>query len=136
MLGLTGRRAEAHDEGYAHLDRLAEGWNSAVERFDGPGEALFATFVDGRLVGIGGVTREPTDPDGDLLRARRVYVRRVARGRGAGRAIADAIVSRAFETVSMVTVHAGPGASGFWEHLGFERVDDRPGITHILRRND
>lgn len=131
--GIDLLRAAARDQGYAHIDRLAEDWASRAERFDNPGEALFAAFLGSTLAGVGGVTREPSAPDGDVLRARRLYVLPQFRGRGIGRALVDAIVEHAFQSVSRLTVHAGRDAPAFWDHLGFARTD-APGLTHELRR--
>lgn len=131
--GIDLLRIAAREQGYAHIDRLADDWAARTERFDRPGEALFAAFVDGTLAGVGGVTREPTDAAGDVMRARRLYVMPQFRERGIGRAIVDAIVEHAFQSVSRVTVHAGRDAPAFWDRLGFA-PSDAPGLTHELRR--
>lgn len=132
--GFASLRGAAHAEGYAHIERLAADWESGAERFDKPGEALFAAFVAGDLAGLGGATREPADPAGDVLRVRRLYVMSGARKRGVGRALVDAITHEAFERVSRVTANAGRDAPAFWDRLGFAR-SAAPGITHELRRD-
>jgi len=132
--GFAALRVEAAAEGYRHMERLADDWAAGAERFDKPGEALFAAYVEGELAGIGGVTREPSDPVGDVLRARRLYVLPRFRGTGAGRALVGAIVQQAFQEASRCTVHAGRDAPEFWDAMGFARTD-APGLTHELRRN-
>jgi GNAT superfamily N-acetyltransferase len=124
-------RAEAAGEGYRHIERLAREWADASERFDKPGEALFAAFVEGELAGVGGLTREPSAPEAALRRARRFYVRPRFRGEGAGRALASAIIAEAFGQGADVTVHAGPDAPDFWERLGFAAVEGAP-YSHRL----
>ncbi len=126
-------RAEARREGYNHIDRLALDWESGGERFDKPGEALFAIYDDGELAGIGGLTREPSDPAGDVLRARRLYVSPRFRGRGLGEALVGAIVHEAFQTASRLNVNAGRDAPEFWDRMGFARVD-ADAFTHVLMR--
>jgi len=125
-------RAEAVAEGYPHIERLTQEWQSGAQRFDKPGEALFVAFVDGDLAGIGGLTREPSAPHAPLLRARRFYVRPRFRDVGVGRALASAIIAEAFAAGAHVTVHAGRDAPGFWERLGFTPLRDAA-YSHILR---
>lgn len=132
--GFATLRVEAAAEGYRHMERLADDWASGAERFDKAGEALFAAYVEGELAGVGGVTREPSDPEGDVMRARRLYVLPRFRGTGAGRALVSAIVQQAFEEASRCTVNAGRDAPEFWDRMGFARVD-APALTHELRRN-
>jgi GNAT superfamily N-acetyltransferase len=131
--GIETLAAEARAEGWSHIDRLIAGW-AAGERFDAPGEALFAIIVGGDLAGIGGVTREPGDPSGDVLRARRLYVSPRFRGQGAGRLLASAIIQQGFDTASRLVVNAGRGAGPFWEGFGFMPVASE-GITHQLLRS-
>ncbi len=132
--GFDVLRAEAVREGYRHMARLADDWASGSERFDKAGEALFAAYIEGELAGVGGVTREPTDPEGDVMRARRLYVLPRFRGTGAGRALVGAIVQQAFAEASRCTVHAGRDAPEFWDAMGFARTN-APGLTHELRRD-
>lgn len=126
-------RADAADEGWRHMDRLADDWESGADRYDKPGEALFTAFVEGELAGIGGLTREPSDPDGDALRARRLYVSPRFRKSGVGGALVSAIIQEAFQNASRLNVNAGRDSPAFWDHLGFARVD-ADAFTHALLR--
>jgi GNAT superfamily N-acetyltransferase len=121
---------EARGEGYRFVDRLANEWVSGAIRFSRAGEMLLAAYVGTALAGIGGVTVDPVVPD--ALRMRRFYVRTPFRKRGIGRKLAEILLERAFHTVSVVTVNAGPGSNPFWERLGFI-PDIRDGHTHALR---
>lgn len=131
---LAPLRAEAAREGYRHMERLTADWATGTTRFDAPGEALFAAFQDGELAGVGGVTREPGDPHGDVLRARRLYVLPRFRALGIGRALVGAIVQEAFQSVSRVTVNAGRDAPDFWVSMGFSPVASAT-VTHELQRD-
>jgi RimJ/RimL family protein N-acetyltransferase len=57
-----------------------------IARLNDPTTGAFAAYVDDRLAGVATVT-----PDGDELAFARVYVAPAYRGRGAGRALAEAV---------------------------------------------
>lgn len=126
-------RAAAAAEGYDHMETLAREWAQGSERFDKPGCALFGVYADGDLIGVGGLTREPTDPEGDALRVRRLYVHPDHRARGVGRAIVGALVQEAFDSVSTLTV-GRTKAGEFWRKMGFSPVCDERGLSYRLKR--
>lgn len=128
--GFDRLRAEAEAEGHRHMTRLAEELASGAARF----EALFAAFQEGGLVGIGGMTAEPTPAVEPAFRMRRLYVAPSARRAGVARSLASALLQEAFGQVGLVTVHAGgEAASQFWEAQGFEAVQ-RHAWSHAIRR--
>jgi GNAT superfamily N-acetyltransferase len=127
-IGFDVLRAEARAEGYLFVERLAADWMSGAIRFDREGEALLAARFNGVLAGIGGLTIEPVVPD--ALRMRRFYVRRAYRRSGIGRQLATALLGRARNAASLVTVNAAPASTAFWESLGFA-PDARDGHTHV-----
>ncbi|RAK60464.1 GNAT family N-acetyltransferase [Phenylobacterium hankyongense] len=132
--GFAALRCEADADGYRHMARLAQDWESGAERFDRPGEALLAAFLDGELAGIGGMTQEPLPAPEPALRIRRFYVKQGARRQGLGRTLANALLQEALDQVALVTVHAArPPAPAFWEALGFSPTPDH-GWSHELRR--
>ena len=119
--GFEALRAEADAEGHRHMSRLAAEMAETPEMF----VALLAAFDDGELLGIGGMTAEPSDPS--AIRMRRLYVAKGARGRGVARAIANALLNEALGQAQRITVHAGnPVAERFWEAMGFAPVAERP----------
>jgi len=126
--------AEARDEGFGNMDKLARDWRGGAERFDKVGEALFAAFVDGDLAGIGGLTREPSNVDGDILRARRFYISPRFRGQGVGKALAAAIKAEALRNVPHLVVHAAGPNAAFWDAVGFARIN-WAGVTHGTSRD-
>jgi len=112
--GFADLRAEADAEGHRNMARLEAEITESPEMFT----ALLAAFGAGELLGIGGLTPDPADPSGQ--RMRRLYVRSDGRGRGVGRAIANALLNEALGITSLVTVHAGDAEAGqFWEAMGF-----------------
>ena len=110
------------------LDRLAADWD-AGRRLDRDGEALLAAWREDALADVGGITLDPAVPG--ALRLRRFYVHPCHRRRGAGRALAAALLGQARHPGTPVLVNAGnPTAALFWEGLGF--VPD-PGAGHTHR---
>ncbi len=132
--GVEALRDAARAEGFAHMDRLIDEWRGGAQRFNRAGEALFAAYWDGALAGVGGLTREPSDPDAAILRARRLYVHPTRRKNGVARALAGALLQEALQHASCVTVNAGGAcADAFWRAMGFAPCAERPGLTHIFR---
>lgn len=123
--------ASAAAEDFRMLDVLARDWADGAARFDSPGEALFAARDDaGRLLGIGGTTR---DPWADALRMRRFYVGPAARGLGVGRALALAAMDQARGAgVTVLRLRAPDSAFAFWQGLGFAPLQGDPQATHAL----
>lgn len=127
--GLASLAEQARREGHGHLDRLIADWNSGAMRFDRPGEALLAAFLDDELVGIGGLTMEPKLRS--AFRMRRFYVAPEFRGHGIGRQLAEELMKHA-AGLEALTVNAGDKeAAGFWVKLGFGAVNS-DGFTHVL----
>jgi GNAT superfamily N-acetyltransferase len=130
-MGFATLQAEAEREGHHNLTRLAKEWRDNPAMF----VALLAAFLDGDLVGIGGLTGEPGAVDTPAMRMRRLYVSALARRQGVAQAIANALLQEAFDQSGLVTVHsANDGASAFWEAMGFERAEGRA-WSHELRRH-
>lgn len=129
--GIRTLREEADRNGIRNMGLLIDEWASGAERFDGVGEALFAAYDGDTLVGMGGVTRETDIP---AMRMRRLYILKAYRKRGAGRALAQALIAKGFESADLLTCNARatPEAAIFWEATGFERVE-RAGWTHERR---
>ena len=129
--GLPDLAGAAAAEGFRMLDVLAREWAHGETRFDRAGEALFAAQDEaGRLLGIGGITR---DPWADALRMRRFYVRPEARRSGVGRALALAGIAQARGAgVALLRLRAPEAAFTFWQSLGFEVLPGDPQATHAL----
>jgi len=129
--GLDAMRAEARAENHTMLDTLTNEWESGKTRFNRPGEALYAAYVDDALAGIGGLTVEPGIPH--AYRMRRFYVGRRFRRTGVARALASVLLNA--HPGATVTANAATGSEPFWEALGFVRNQcDGFTHTHILHR--
>ena len=112
------------------LDTLAAGWEAREICFEQEGEALLAAYCDERLVGIGGITRDPAVHG--ALRMRRFYVAKQFRRRGIARQLAFSLLNRKEVAGRPILVNAGAGSEAFWESLGFT-ADRQQGHTHMMR---
>ena len=77
--------AESEREGFALVRRLVDDWESGDNRFDRPGEALFAVVADGRVLGVCGLNIDPYLPGGRVGRVRHLYVAADSDAAGSGR---------------------------------------------------
>jgi hypothetical protein len=124
--------AAANGEGFNFLDRLVSEWNDGTNRFERPEEALLVVETLGRVVGVGGMTRQR---DG-VGRVRRFYVHPDFRNRGVGTALLDAILDHArlhYDEVVLWT--SQPPAMRLYERLGFAPESDQ-GPDHATHRLD
>ncbi len=124
--------AEAEAEGAPFLFRLRDEWESGELRFGAAGELLLGAFRDDRLVGCGGISRDPYVPQPGLGRVRHIYVLSGHRGQGIGRALMERLLDHGrlhFRRLRLTTQR--PEAARLYEGLGFTAVEDTK-QTHRL----
>lgn len=133
-IGFGELESESLRRGFRMLERLRQGWESdADHRFARPGEMLAGAFLDDALIGIGGRSIDPYAGDPRIGRVRHVYVLESQRGSGIGRLLMQNIIGDAGRHFSRLTLRAPPTAFGFYEHLGFARIEGLETVTHHLR---
>src|SRR6266852_1470350 len=81
---LAALTAESEQAGLRFVRRLVEEWGTGANRFDRSGEALFAAWVDGELVGVCGLNIDPYAANDRIGRLRHLYVRSAFRRHGVG----------------------------------------------------
>jgi GNAT superfamily N-acetyltransferase len=125
--------SESEGEGWRFVRRLADEWAAGTNRFDKPGEALFAAWVDGALVGVCGLNADPYTTDPTVGRVRRLYVLPGLRGRGVGSRLVQAVIQSARARFQSLRVRTESAAAGrLYEHLGFVPAAGAPDCTHTL----
>ena len=120
-------------EDFHAMQRMRDDWDSGTNRFDRPGEKLFAARVGARLVGICGLNRDPYAHSSEVGRVRHLYVDPEFRRRGVGRALISRIVecaSRSFVRLRLRTMR--DDADLFYVAIGFRRVVGVPEVTHEI----
>jgi GNAT superfamily N-acetyltransferase len=125
--------ADSEASGSRIVRRLVDEWADGTNRFDRPGEALFAAWVAGRLVGVCGLTVDPYAGDARIARVRHLYVLTPLRRHGVGRRLVARVIEAAgnrFESLRLRT--NTEAASRLYEALGFRARDDAGEYTHVM----
>ena len=112
--------AEAEHAGGGFMLRVRDEWLSGFQRFDGPGELLLGAWDGDLLVGVGGVSRDPYDPQPALGRVRHIYVLRERRREAIARRILEALIAEARPHFAVLRLRtSNPAAAALYERLGF-----------------
>lgn len=129
----------ASAEGFGFVQRLMDEWDSGVNRFDLPGEALFVARAGPMLIGVCGLNRDPYAKgakgakgavDNGIGRVRRLYVLPPFRRRGVGRDLTAAVLEAAHGTFDRLRLRTNnPQAAKFYEAIGFVAIDEED-ATH------
>ena len=132
-IGFTQLEADSLRHGFRMIERLRQGWVSGgAHRFERPGEMLAGAFLDDALIGIGGRSIDPYAGDARIGRVRHVYVLQSQRGSGIGRLLVENVIRDAGRHFTRLNLRAPPTAFGFYEHLGFTRVESMETVTHHM----
>jgi GNAT superfamily N-acetyltransferase len=124
---------ESERDGWHFVRRLLEEWEDGSNRFDRPGEALFATGDGRRIIGVCGLNRDPYSAEPDVGRVRRLYVLRDYRRQGVGQSLLLAVVGSAAGRFHWLRLRTESlQAAGFYERLGFRAVAGVSHYTHVL----
>lgn len=122
---------ESLEEGFRFLERMLSDLRAGVISFDTPRQFFLGVFEDDALVAVGGVTPDPYTSRPDTGRVRHVFVTRAARRRGVGRALLNALETRACVQFVILRLRTDTDAAArFYERIGFERAS-QPDATHL-----
>lgn len=124
---------ESEHAGWRFVRRLGEEWASGANRFDGPGEALFAALMGGRVIGVCGLNVDPYAAAPSVGRVRHLYVLSACRRLGVGRQLVGEVIESArgrFDTLRLRTQN--PAAAQLYEKMGFRRCAGVADCTHVM----
>ncbi|PYN90850.1 MAG: GNAT family N-acetyltransferase [Candidatus Rokuibacteriota bacterium] len=125
--------ADSEAAGSRIVRRLVDEWADQTNRFDRPGEALFAARVAGRLVGVCGLNVDPYAGAPRAGRVRHLYVLTSFRGRGVGRQLVAHVIDSAggrFDTLRLRTNNEA--AARLYAAMGFRPRTESGEFTHVL----
>lgn len=129
----TAMVAESEREDWRFLRRLANEWSSGVNRFDRPGEALFAARVGREIAGVCGLNIDPYASTNSVGRVRHLYVLPACRRLGIGRKLVTVVIDAAQNRFDCLRLRTeSPEAARFYERLGFGRCAGVPDCTHVM----
>ncbi len=124
---------ESERSGWRSVRRLADDLRSGANRFDRPGERLFAATYGAAVVGVCGLNVDPYADEPKVGRIRRLFVLNAYRGRGVGATLVRMAVAAAagrFRRLRVRTENAQAGR--LYERLGFLPVFGMADCTHVL----
>ena len=119
-------------EGYLFVHRTIDEWNSGKQRFSAKGEGLWQVFLNDKLIGIGGLSRDPYINNDITGRVRHVYILPEFRNKGYGKQLLRHIIAEArghFKALTLFTEN--PVAALLYQHLGFRPATEHK-VTHRL----
>ncbi|WP_282937381.1 GNAT family N-acetyltransferase [Paenibacillus sp. RC67] len=133
-LQLSSLVEESIKEGFRHLQRLINDYESGVNTFDKQGEALFLAYDKENLVGVCGLNQDPYANDKKVGRVRRMYVSSGSRRKGVGRLLMQAVITEARRHSSMLVLRTdNPKSDLFYQSLGFIADAKSNHYSHVLQ---
>lgn len=118
-------------EGYLFLERLVNEWISGENRFNKGNENLYQIKIDGKVIGIGGINKNPYTDDEKNGRIRHFYIHPKYRRKGIGTELIKTILrNQDYEKITLRTDKEE--ASKFYESIGFIRIKDSITDTHEI----
>ena len=134
--GLAELVRESQATGFPFVQRLVDQWQSRANRFEQPGEAFFTAMAGSRVVGVGGLNRDPYTTAANVGRIRHLYVLAQFRRAGVGRRLVAEIVRAAPLHFNRLRLRTNTAAGAhFYLALGFQPVLGVSDCTHELFLN-
>lgn len=125
---------ESLSQGFWFVKRLFQEYRSSLNCFNKTGEVLLTASVQGAVVGIGGLNRDPYCNDPKVGRLRHLYVESVWRRRGVGRLLVTQLIHEANQHYQLLTLRTDTlAANGFYQSLGFRTHPSWEHTTHHLQ---
>ncbi|RXJ02431.1 GNAT family N-acetyltransferase [Anaerobacillus alkaliphilus] len=137
-LDITDLLEQSQIEGFRFVNRLLTDYQTRINTFNKPGEALYGVFTtDKTLIAIGGVNIDPFLGDPTIARLRRFYVLPEYRRKGVGTILLEKLLQEAKQNFCLLVLHTDTEqADQFYTSFGFTKVDDGPNYTHELKVGD
>lgn len=124
---------ESKEEGFRFLERLVTDYTEGTNTFSEPGERLMGVFLNGSLIAVGGLNRDPYAGEAGVGRLRRFYVSGEHRRTGLGRKLAARILSEARENFRIIVLNTDTEKGDlFYRSLGFVSNRRYAKATHYV----
>ncbi len=96
---------ESKDEGFNFLIKLISDYENKINIFNKTGECLYGIFQGERLIGIGGVNKDPYTENDKIGRVRRFYISKDYRRIGLGNLLLNRLLCHAEKYFKVVVLH-------------------------------
>jgi GNAT superfamily N-acetyltransferase len=128
---------ESLSQGFRFVERLIQDYRQGLNCFDQSGEILLTALVQGAVVGIGGLNRDPYFNDSKIGRLRHLYVKSAWRRHGVGRLLVTQLIHKANQHYQLLTLRTDtPAADEFYQKLGFKTDPSWEHTTHHLQLSE
>ena len=125
---------ESLSQGFQFVERLVQEYRSGLNCFDQPGEILLKVSVQGEVIGIGGLNRDPYFKNPHVGRLRHLYVASDWRRHGVGRLLVHQIIHEAKQHYQLLTLRTNTlVAAQFYQTFGFKTQPYWEHTTHHLQ---
>ncbi|PFA16677.1 MULTISPECIES: GNAT family N-acetyltransferase [Bacillus cereus group] len=125
---------ESKKEGFNFLVQLVNEYRNEINTFHKEGECLYGVFLEGVLIGIGGLNQDMYMKDVTIGRLRRFYISKKYRRKGAGNILLNKILSHAKEYFHIVVLCTDTEqGSQFYISNGFIKSEEYKGSTHYIK---
>lgn len=123
---------ESTGEGFRHIKRLVDDFETGANKFDKDGEALFIAHQGNDVVGVCGLNQD-LNVRKEVGRVRRLYVSQRGRRFGIGRMLMDSVIAEARKNYKMLVLKTdNPIADTFYRSIGFMVNIDSENDSHFL----
>lgn len=123
---------ESKAENFQLIERTVNDWVSGVNKFSGPGEALWGLLATDRLIGICGLNIDPFTHDRQTGRVRHLFIKRDYRRQGYGTFLMQLVRKQARHHFKVLRLYTdNPSAATFYKTLGFTPVTGYK-VSHMM----
>ncbi|MES5939053.1 MULTISPECIES: GNAT family N-acetyltransferase [unclassified Bacillus cereus group] len=122
---------ESKDEGFNFLIKLISEYENKINTFNKTGECLFGIFQGEKLIGIGGLNKDPYTENNKIGRLRRLYISKDYRRKGLGNLLLNRLLLHAEKYFKVVVLHTDTKQGDvFYNANGFVKGEVYKGSSH------
>ncbi|KXI67300.1 GNAT family N-acetyltransferase [Bacillus cereus group sp. BfR-BA-00331] len=122
---------ESKEEGFNFLKKLINEYENKLNTFNKTGECLYGIFQGEKLIGIGGLNKDPYTENNKIGRLRRFYISKDYRRIGLGKSLLNKLLSHAEKNFKVVVLHTDTKqGDAFYSANGFVKGQVYKGSSH------
>lgn len=124
---------ESIGDGHNHIRRLFNEYQNGVNRFEDTGEALYAASINGEIIAVCGLNKDPYSNSTEIGRVRRLYLLKKHRRNGIAKMLMQAIIDQARKKFKILVLFTdNQVADNFYKSIGFKACSSYPKSTHYF----